>query len=146
MAYIATTFHGDGRGGEVQYIRLSEFRFDPLLNCTICGWRESKNLMKYAMSLVHCKYARESYLIDVYFNLFCFIIMTDGLWRGDATFTTNGGSDSLFSRSMGKKVRIFLKYLQKQSGSIYLRVRFRVIIVPKVYVWGPPPSSDYILM
>lgn len=73
MTYNAFTFHGNGHGGGMKFMKLSEMCFDPLLNCSIGQWYEAKTLMKYAMMVwVHSKYKKgeKTYLTDIYFCLF----------------------------------------------------------------------------
>ncbi|GFH47346.1 hypothetical protein CTEN210_03821 [Chaetoceros tenuissimus] len=112
MSYIATTYHADGRGGEVKFLKWNEFRYDPFLRCTVGLWREAKTLMRYAMCFVHMRYGPETYLTDFYFCMFLHIVMADGLIRPANAFENRGsGADCTFFELQKKKKDAVTKVL-----------------------------------
>jgi hypothetical protein len=96
MAYNAFTFHNDGRGGEIKFLKLSEMRCDPILEWIIGKWREPKTFMKYSVAWLHNKYKEGTFLTDLYFCTFLYFTMASGLWREDRAFDSGGGADMLF--------------------------------------------------
>ena len=137
MAYVATTYHSDGRGGEFKFQKLTEFRYDAMLKIIVGTWRESKTLSKYAVSYLHNKYGIESYLTCWNFCMFLYVVMADGFMRSDSDFDSNNGiraSDSLFieirninnenvARTLNTSIR---KHIPKSIEKFYSRKSLRI--------------------
>lgn len=114
------TFLVDGCGGEVFFLWISEFQYDPKLKTTVVFWQEGKNVMKYAMTFHHNKYHKLAFLTYFYFYNFCQIAMNDGLLHYDDLFGIGGGCDKFSNDLHGKQSAYVSKLLTTGTTMILI--------------------------
>ena len=83
-AMLLTAALSVARGGEVKFLRYSDWVYDPRFRVTDIGWSELKNIKKYAMPQVNTFY-EDAYEVDWYHAMGCFGACENGFMSRSET-------------------------------------------------------------
>lgn len=130
-AALVITKHAVGRGGESKHLNITNFQYNPHLDCLDPTWTEQKTLSLYSCPLVPNKYGWPT---DVYHALGCYFACGNGLYRETGVKNRNNliprvasMAGSGVSRWLTSAIRDYMpKEVPEEAKKAYSSVSLRI--------------------